>query len=59
MDIEIIITTFKMLAEVAKAVISEKPMKERADTGRLSPDMMEQYNRLAAQLLETHPRHLS
>lgn len=55
MDIEIIITTFKMLAEVAKAVISEKPAKERADTGRLSPDMMEQYNRLAAQLLETHP----
>lgn len=55
MDIEIIITTFKMLAEVAKAVISEKPMKESADTGRLSPDMMEQYNRLVAQLLETHP----
>ncbi len=55
MEVEIIAATFKMLAEVAKAVISEKPAKERASTGKLSPDMMEQYNHVADQLIAIHP----
>jgi predicted nucleotide-binding protein len=55
MDSYLIAMSFKALAEVIKAIVSKKsdPRSSRSDT--LNPDVMEQYNRLAAQVIQQYP----
>jgi predicted nucleotide-binding protein len=55
MEMALIEMSLKALAEVARAIVSKKADSRSARSDTLSPDMMEQYNRLVVELHEHHP----
>lgn len=55
MELSLIQMSLEALAEVARAIVSRKADPREASSDKLGPDLMEQYNRLTAEILRRHP----